>query len=244
MSTTLTRERDGRVARVGFDHAERGNCFDEPRLSGLVAALEEAAADPRCALIRLDMAGRHFCGGWDTSSFGALATAGEDQVAADLRATDEALDRIRRLPVPVVAAVRGQVIGFGLGLLSAVHLPVAGTGVRASLPEARFGFAPAGVGHTVSQALPRAQAYALLTGATSATAADLHRWGLIAQVVADDGLDAAVDDLVETLMAVPGDTLRAVTAVVESSRATGRPAQAYLIAARTIVRGAAGGEHR
>ncbi|GAB3057840.1 hypothetical protein GCM10027186_06490 [Micromonospora schwarzwaldensis] len=237
VTITLTHGHDGRLARVRYDNAARGNCFDHAGLHGLVDTLETAAADERCALVRLDMAGRHFCGGWDTTAFAALADATTETVAADLRASDAALHRIRRLPVPVVAAVRGRIIGFGAGLLSAVHLPIAAADARLSLPEARYGFAPAGVGHTIARSVPRQHAYHLLTGASTATAAQLLAWGLVARVVAEDDLDHAVDDLVDTLLAVPGPTLRAVVAVVESSLATGTADQAYDISARTIVAG-------
>ena len=236
MSITVTSERAGRVARVTFDNSARGNCVDAALLQELTEALEGAAADPSCALIRLEMAGRHFCGGWDTTSFADLAGAPQATVADRLRASDALLERIRGLPVPVVAGVRGKIIGFGVGLLSAVHLPVAAADAQAHLPEARFGFAPAGVGHVIAQRLPRAHAYALLTGLTTATGRQLHSWGLVARVIeADADLDAAVDEVIDTLLAVPGATLRAVVEVVESSLATGRPDRAYQVAARTIV---------
>lgn len=239
VTITLTHGHDGRLARVRFDNAARGNCFDTTTLHRLVDTLETAAADGSCAVIRLDMAGRHFCAGWDTSSFTALAGATREEVAADLRASDAAVQRIRRLPVPVVAAVRGRIIGFGVGLLGAVHLPVAAADARLSLPEARYGFAPAGVGHTIARSVPRPHAYHLLTGVAEATAGQLRDWGLVARVVPDDELDGAVDDLVDALLAVPGATLRAVVGVVESSLATGTADQAYDISARTIVAGPA-----
>lgn len=218
-----------------YDNAARGNCLDDAALRGLVDALEAAAATEACAVIRLDMAGRHFCGGWDTASFAGLATESPEAVAASLRDGDAALRRIRRLPVPVVTAVRGHVVGFGAGLLDAVHLPIAAADVRLSLPEARYGFAPAGVGHAITQALPRSHAYHLLTGVATATAAQLLAWGLVARVVADGDLDHEVDAVVEALLAVPGRTLRAVVEVVESSLATGSPDHAYQVSARTIV---------
>ncbi|WP_433528413.1 enoyl-CoA hydratase/isomerase family protein [Micromonospora sp. CA-263727] len=237
MAITLTHDRDRRVARVRYDNAARGNCFDHPALRDLVETLESAAADETCAIIHLDMAGRHFCGGWDTSSFGRLARATVDEVAAGLRDSDAALRRIRQLPVPVVAGVRGEVIGFGAGLLHAVHLPVAAASARLSLPEARYGFAPAGVGHTITQSLPRPHAYHLLTGAAAATATQLLAWGLVARVVANDDLDHEVDALIDALLAVPGRTIRAVVQVVESSLATGLPDRAYEISAGTILAG-------
>jgi methylglutaconyl-CoA hydratase len=215
VALTLTPQHDGRLIRVRYDNAARGNCFDDATLRELVDALEAAAATDDCVLIELDMAGRHFCAGWDTTAFAGLAGAPLQTVAANLRASDAALGRIRRLAVPVVTAVRGRVIGFGAGLLDAVHLPIAAASARLSLPEARVGFAPA--------------------GATTATADQLLAWGLVAGVVADDELDRELDALVETLLAVPGRTLRAVVEVVESSLATGSPERAFDVSAATIV---------
>ncbi|WP_176611701.1 enoyl-CoA hydratase/isomerase family protein [Actinomadura sp. WMMB 499] len=237
MSTTMTTERDGRVARVTFDNSARGNSLDTALLRELTEALEAAAGNPAHVAIRLEMAGRHFCGGWDTSSFAGLADESAETVAARLREGDALVERIRRLPVPVVAGVRGHVVGFGVGLLSAVHLPVAAAEARVSLPEARFGFAPAGVGHVVAQALPRAQAYALLCGLTTATGRQLSAWGLASRVAPDTQLDAAVEEVLDGLLAVPGGTLRAIVEVVGSSLDTGRPDRAYEVAARTIVEG-------
>ncbi|MEU5877816.1 enoyl-CoA hydratase/isomerase family protein [Spirillospora sp. NPDC047279] len=237
MSISVTYEHEGRVARLTYDNSARGNCFSTAQLRELVEALEAAAAEPVRAVIRLDMAGRHFCGGWDTTSFAGLLDESEGAVADALRASDALLDRIRALPVPVVAGVRGRIIGFGVGLLSALHLPVVASDARASLPEVQFGFAPAGVGHVVTQALPRAQAYALLCGLTTATGRQLLTWGLASRMAEPADLDTAVDDVIDALLAVPGDALRGVVEVVESSLRTGRPDRAYEISARTIVDG-------
>ncbi|MGI5200674.1 enoyl-CoA hydratase/isomerase family protein [Spirillospora sp. CA-108201] len=242
MSISVAYEHAGRVARLTYDNSARGNCFDDPLLRELVEAMEHAAGEPGRAVLRLEMAGRHFCGGWDTASFAGLAEESEAAVAERLRACDALLDRIRRLPVPVVAGVRGRVIGFGVGLLGALHLPVVAADARVSLPEVRFGFAPAGVGHMVAQALPRARAHGLLCGLTAATGQELLAWGLAVRLAEAAALDAAVDGVVEELLAAPGDALRGVVEIVESSLRTGRPDRAYEISARTIVNGGRGGE--
>lgn len=235
MTVTLEREHDHRVARVTYDNSAKGNSFTDDTLRELAGTLEDAADDPRCVVVRLDMIGDHFCGGWDTSSFGGLSASTADEVAAALRASDSALARIRQLPVPVVAAVRGKIIGFGVGLLGALHLPVAANGAHMSLPEVRYGFAPAGVGYFVARSLPRAQAYGLLTGVTTGTSAQMLSWGLVSRVVPDDQLDAVVDALVEQLALTPGAVLRAVVDVVESSIETGAADRAFLASALTIV---------
>lgn len=231
VTTTLSREHDGRVARVRFDNAGRGNSFTSAALDELVATLETAADDAACAVIRLDMAGEHFCAGWDTSSFADLSAATRESVAADLRHSDQQVARIQNLPVPVVAGVRGRVIGFGAGLLAAVHLPVAADDVTLSMPEARFGFAPAGVGFTIRRALTGPLALDLLLGATTASAATLLAWGLVARVVPAADVDREVDGLVAALLAVPGGTVRAVLEVANAQT----PERCYEISARTIV---------
>lgn len=239
MDITQRRERSGRVIRVVVAGSGRGNSFTMESLTALADALSAAAANSACGVVRLDMEGPHFCSGWDTGSFAALADASVDDVAAQLRASDEVVGAIRRLPVPVVAAVRGKVIGFGVGLLAAVHLPIISEESRISLPEVRFGFAPAGVGHVLAQLLPRPQAYALLTGQSTLSGEEAHRVGLAASVVPEAELDRAVDELVDSLADLDPSALRAVVDVVESSRSTGRPDDAYIASARTIVRSAA-----
>ena len=170
------------------------------------------------------MAGRHFCGGWDTTSFAALAGTTQEAVAAGLRDSDAALHRIRRLPVPVVSAVRGQAIGFGAGLLSAVHLPVAAADARLSLPEARFGFAPPASATRSPGRCPARTPTPLLPAPSTATAASLLELGAGRPGRPDDDLDSEVDALVEALQ-LPRCRRApcAAVEVVESSLATGIP---------------------
>ncbi|MBM9461176.1 enoyl-CoA hydratase/isomerase family protein [Nocardioides sp. zg-536] len=241
MSTTLERTHDGRAARVTFDNASRANAFDETLLCDLVDTLEAAATDEGCAVVELVMAGPHFCGGWDTTTFPALAASGADAVAGGLRRSDELLDRIRDLPVPVVAGVRGRVIGFGAGLLAAIHLPVAARDARLLLPELGYGFTPAGVGRTLARALPRARAYGLLTGTTEADGDDLVALGLAARAVAPTDLDETLAATVTALAGLPADAVRGLVTVVESARRDEDPGIVFETSARTVLRGLAAG---
>ena len=84
VTITLTRGHDGRAARVRFDNAARGNCLDAATLGELVGTLETAAADERCVVVNLEMAGRHFCTGWDTAAFAGLGAPHWDAEARGL----------------------------------------------------------------------------------------------------------------------------------------------------------------
>ncbi len=63
--TTMTYERDGRVARVTLDRPERGNGITLEMPRELAACVERANLDPEIHVIALAGNGSGFCGGYD-----------------------------------------------------------------------------------------------------------------------------------------------------------------------------------
>ncbi|MDP3891465.1 enoyl-CoA hydratase/isomerase family protein [Nocardioides sp.] len=234
----------GRVGWVTYDRASRGNSFTEPALADLVAALEGLAGDESVSCIRLEMAGRHFCTGWDTADFGRLAASPQAEIEESLRANDRTLERVRRLPVPVVAAVRGRVAGFGAGLLAAVQVPIGSTTTSLALPEVGFGISPAGVLHALVQRLPLPAVHLMTQSGTVADSEEMLRWGLLARVVADADLDDSCESLVTAMAQAPGSVLRTISAAVHDVVDAGSPEPAYAAAARSILTGTSKGEAR
>ncbi|CAM3265360.1 enoyl-CoA hydratase/isomerase family protein [Nocardioides dubius] len=231
----------GPLGEVRFDHSGRHNCFTEAALADLVAELERVAADPAVSAIRLTMAGPTFCSGWDTREFAALAQRSGAELEASLRASDAALERIKTLPVPVIAAVRGQVTGFGVGLLASLHLAVLADDTTAALPEIAYGISPAGILGTLLDRLPIAAAQRMLLTGLPVTATELHAWGLAAQVVPEARLDATVAETVERLTGYPGGITRTVLQAIQACSATGTSDPAYAAAVQTLGSLGAGG---
>lgn len=230
----------GGVATVEFDNSARGNCFDSAALADLVVALERAASLPTTSVLRLVMVGRHFCAGWDTADFGRLASAPTEDVVASLRDNDVMLARIRALPVPVVAAVRGRVAGFGVGLLAHLHIPIAAHDASLTLPEIDFGICPGGVLHTLLQRVPRPAADLLVLSGSVVDADALLRWGLVAAVEPSETVEDAARVLAEQIATHPPAMVRAVLAASDATAAAGTAEPAYAAAAASIV---AGGRH-
>lgn len=228
---------DGGVASVVFDHAARSNSFTEAALADLVAALEAAAARPATSVVRLVMAGPHFCAGWDTSDFGRLRAATLAEVEESLRANDRQLARIRDLPVPVVASVHGRVAGFGVSLLAHLHLPVAAADASLALPEAGFGICPGGVLHTLLQRAPRPAVELLALSGAPVDAQAMLRWGLVAAVAAADEADDAdtmADAVAHTLAKQPPGIVRRIHAATAATLAAASAEPAYAAAAASI----------
>lgn len=231
----IHQEVERRIGVVTFDHATRHNCFTDAALSDLVDALEAVAAIPEVMVIRLEMAGPTFCSGWDTRSFGELATHPAETIEQNLRNNDDKLRRIRNLPVPVVAAVRGQAAGFGVGLLASIQLPIVAADATATLPEVAYGISPAGVLKTVLDRLPIPVARHMVLTGSRITANQLLNWGLAAEVAPPAELDDAVTATVASIAEAPGDVIRTITDSISACTTTDSDAPAYAAAARSIV---------
>ena len=63
--TTMTYERDGRIARITLDRPERGNGITLAMPRELAECVERADLDPAVHVIALAGNGTGFCGGYD-----------------------------------------------------------------------------------------------------------------------------------------------------------------------------------
>ena len=77
--STMTYERDGRVARITLDRPERGNGITLEMPRELAACVERANLDPEVHVMALAGNGSGFCGGYDLVEFaeGAKDRRGE-----------------------------------------------------------------------------------------------------------------------------------------------------------------------
>ena len=113
--------------------------------SGIVAALDQALADPQVQAIVLTGSARAFSGGADVREFGTPKAGQEPTLPSVIRALDASTK-------PVVAAIAGVCLGGGLELALGCHYRVAAPDASLGLPEVKLGLLP-GAGGT--QRLPR-----------------------------------------------------------------------------------------
>jgi 3-hydroxyacyl-CoA dehydrogenase len=135
-------EQAGDVAVISIDNPPV-NTIDAALRSGLDHALHglQALRAVRALVLRCD--GKTFCSGADIGEFEGPPREGEYRAL---------FGRLEALPVPVVCALHGTVLGGGLELALACHYRVAAPGTRCGLPEVTLGIIP-GAGGT--QRLPR-----------------------------------------------------------------------------------------
>lgn len=112
----------------------RGNPMSPALGRALLDALSDAMADDAVRCVVLAGTPTHFCVGADLAEVARL-----HGVQAILDGWLDDLDAIRRLPKPIIAAVRGYAVGGGFELALYCDLIVAAEDARFALPETGIG---------------------------------------------------------------------------------------------------------
>jgi 2-(1,2-epoxy-1,2-dihydrophenyl)acetyl-CoA isomerase len=183
--TILVEKRAG-YRQITLNRPDRLNALTAEMGTTLLAALNEAEADPECRAILLTGAGRGFCAGQDLVEVGADIKGLLDGYNAVIR-------KLRALEMPVVCAVNGVAAGAGANLALACDIVLAAKSASFIEAFARIGLIP-DVGGTwfLPRLVGAARARALAMLAEPLPAERAAEWGLIWQAVDDDGLiDAA-----------------------------------------------------
>ncbi|HET9596438.1 MAG TPA: enoyl-CoA hydratase-related protein, partial [Anaeromyxobacteraceae bacterium] len=173
------------IAVVTLDNPPVNGLGHELR-SGLVEALDRAAADPAVKAVVIAGAGKGFSGGADIKEFDSPKALAEPSLHTVIRAAEES-------PKPVVAAIHGTAMGGGLELALGCHHRVAAKGAQIALPEVKLGLLP-GAGGT--QRLPRAvgleTALNMIVSGAPVPSEHLARAGLFDAIVEGDLIEGAV----------------------------------------------------
>lgn len=144
---SLRFEQDGDVAIVTLARPRKRNALDDPTVLGLERFFTALPDGTKAVVVAGD--GDHFCSGLDLSE---LTERDVSQGLAHSRMWHRVFTAIEFGTVPVVAALKGAVIGGGLELAAAAHIRVAEETTFYALPEGQRGIF---VGGGASVRLPR-----------------------------------------------------------------------------------------
>lgn len=203
--TTLRVAHGGAVATVHLARPERHNAFDDVLIAELAAALAALAADEAVRVVVLRGDGPSFSAGADLGWMGRMGGYGFAENVADAERLADLLASLRDARFPVVARVHGAAMGGGVGLVAACDVAVAAEGTRFALSEVRLGLVPAVIAPFVLPRIGPAAARELCLTGEVFDAERARAIGLVARVVPEAELDAAVAERVAALLAgAPG----------------------------------------
>jgi methylglutaconyl-CoA hydratase len=187
---------EGAVALVTLNRPEKRNALNDALVAGLKEALRAADADDAVRVVVITGAGSDFCSGADLSALQKISEASIDENLEDARTLAELFALIRRVSVPVVAAVRGRALAGGCGLATACDIVLAARTARFGYPEVKIGFVPAMVMAILRRNVSEKRAFELVTRGAEIGADEAERVGLVNRVFDDEDFEAEVEKYV------------------------------------------------
>jgi 2-(1,2-epoxy-1,2-dihydrophenyl)acetyl-CoA isomerase len=192
---TLAIEIDDELATLTLNRPDAFNAMSPELIEELMTAMAWLADRARIRALIVTGAGAAFCAGGDVTWFRKgmeEAEAGFD-ISADVRRGAEALHTaivdLRRIEVPVIAAVNGPAAGAGFSLALACDLRIAADGAFFAPAYGRIGASPdGGMTYFLPRVIGPAKALELLLEDPNLPAADALAMGLVTEVVPGDDL--------------------------------------------------------
>ena len=168
--------------------------------------------EARVAILRAE-GDKFFCAGWDLK-----AAADGDAVDGDYGIGGfGGLQELGNMNKPVICAVNGICCGGGFELALSCDLILAASTASFALPEIRSGTVADAASIKLPKRIPYHVAMDLLLTGRWVDAEEAHKWGLIKEIVADEGLRDAAWDLARTLETGPPLVFAAIKEVVREA---------------------------
>jgi len=191
MDETILVERDGAIATVVLNRANKLNALTRAMWSALGDAVERLGADGdvRCIVIR-GAGERAFSPGNDISEF-ETQRSNKAQAIEYGKAMHRTADQIANCPAPIVAQIHGICVGGGLEIAALADLRICGESSRFGAPIKSLGLVMAYAEMApLVRLVGAAVALEILLEGRVFDAAEAKEKGLVTRVVADDRVAA------------------------------------------------------
>ena len=202
--TEITFEKDSGLARITLNRPDKVNALSRAMVADLDAALLQAGNDPDVRAVILCGAGKHFCAGHQMDEMLGLGASEAQDIFANCSAM---MQRIRRLPQPVIARVQGVATAAGCQLVAACDLAIAATNARFGTPGVRIGLFCGTPAVPLVRAVGQKRALEMLMTGRWVLAEEALAWGLVNQLVHPDELAAKAETFARQIIEASPATL-------------------------------------
>jgi 2-(1,2-epoxy-1,2-dihydrophenyl)acetyl-CoA isomerase len=193
------------IARLTLNRPDRLNSFNTVMHAEVQDALAALRRDDSARVLVLTGAGRGFCAGQDLGDRAVAPGGAPPDLGPSIeRGYKPLILGLRRLPLPVIAAVNGVAAGAGANIALACDLVIAARSATFIQAFSKIGLVPDSGGTWL---LPRlvghARAMGLALLGDKLPAEQAAQWGLIWRCVEDSQLTTDVDTLARQLASAP-----------------------------------------
>ena len=191
----------GAVAHIVLNRPRVMNAYNVQMRDELFFTLEAVRDDPDVRVAVISGAGeRAFCAGADLTEFG---TAPSQVIARQVRWERDIWGLFLALRKPLIAAMRGYVIGSGVEIACLCDIRIAADDAQFALPEVALGMIPAAGGtQTLRRVVGASRALEMVLSNRRIGAEEARRIGLAHSVVPADTLMNEADEVAHRLAAL------------------------------------------
>ena len=185
-------EVENSIATITLNRPEKRNALNEGLVNSLKEALIKANEDENLCAIVIKGAGKDFCSGADLSALQKIADSDVLENWDDAHNLLELFSLIRKVKIPVIAAVHGRALAGGCGLATACDLVLASKSAIFGYPEVKIGFVPAMVMAILRRNVSEKRAFELITRGFEFDTTTAEIFGLINEVFDDETFEESV----------------------------------------------------
>lgn len=212
MNDRILRRDTGALCTLTLNRPEKLNALDEATFEALAEHVESLERDDAIACVVLRGAGRSFCAGNDLDDIAAR------RPSSDPHFRGRTIERLARLPQPLVAQIHGHCYTGGLELALAADLLIAAESARFADTHGKWGLTPI---WGMSQRLPRrvgvSRAKELMFTSRTVSAPEALAIGLLDGCVPDELLSDEIAGLTAAILANSSFSNRANKRLLEET---------------------------
>jgi len=199
-STILIDREDG-VITLTLNRPDKLNALSLMMADELTDALSDLRRDSEARVLVITGAGRAFSAGGDFSEFDQILN-NPKLAQRGARSFLDVNAAIRKLDIPSLAKINGDVVGGACGIAMACDFRVASENARFHFPFVKVGLsaADAGVTHFLPRLVGLGRALKILLLGEAIDAKEAERIGLVHYVVPSEKLEQKTQELVEQLL--------------------------------------------
>jgi 2-(1,2-epoxy-1,2-dihydrophenyl)acetyl-CoA isomerase len=208
--TSIELDIQGAVAKLVFNRPEKLNSLDSDMMLEIHQAVDAVQANKDLRVLVLTGTGRAFCAGQDLADPAMHIVDGKLPDIGDLveRLFKPLVMKLQNLRVPTIAAVNGLAAGGGASIALACDIVLAAKSAYFLQAFSKIGLTPdTGSTWFLSHRVGTARAIGLSMLADKLPATKAAEWGLIWDVLDDDGFAAGIDAAAERIATMPTKAL-------------------------------------
>ncbi|MCX6013197.1 MAG: enoyl-CoA hydratase-related protein [Chloroflexi bacterium] len=196
----ILEKKDG-IARITLDRPPV-NVLDIKTMVDFNIAIDRVKLDPDVKVIVIDGKGKHFSAGVDVKDHTP------DKVHEMVTVFHKMFHLLSEVEQPTIASIRGSVLGGGCELALFCDMVIASETAKLGQPEIKVGVFPPIAAFILPRLCGRKKAIELLLTGDIIDAREAWRIGLVNEVVADDKLEEATNNLVKKLTTLSNIVVR------------------------------------